>query len=104
MRLLAALTPAHTSRRLSEVVDRSHSAFIAFLSLFKLMCAFDLCERPENGTQQPEPPKPQPLQKNIVDYSFFVNLKFARIYERCRMEQLSGWELAHKAAHAANRR
>ena len=31
-------------------------------------------------------------------------LKFARIYERCRMEQLGGWELAHIAAHAANRR
>jgi hypothetical protein len=30
MRLLPVLTPAHTSRRLSEVVDSSHSAFIAF--------------------------------------------------------------------------
>ena len=30
MRLLSELTPARTSRRLSEVVDRSHSAVIAF--------------------------------------------------------------------------
>ena len=31
-------------------------------------------------------------------------LEFARFYERCRMEQLSWRELAHKPAHIANRR
>ena len=30
--------------------------------------------------------------------------KFARTYERCRMEQMSGRELAQKAAQIANRR
>ena len=29
---------------------------------------------------------------------------YARIYERCRMEQSGGWELAHKAVQIANRR
>ena len=31
-------------------------------------------------------------------------LEFARFYERCRMEQLGGWELAHRDAHIANSR
>ena len=29
---------------------------------------------------------------------------YSLLNERCRMEQLGGWELAHIAAHAANRR
>ena len=31
-------------------------------------------------------------------------LKLTRTYERCRMEQMGGWELAHIAAQFANKR